>query len=379
MTDTSAISGLRGKLSLSGDVSCFCGFDGFVDEVVHTVDSRLDAEHYTRIETLSEYGKRISGASGLSLNVEIVPVSKKLGGNGPIFALGLKNYGADITYVGAVGVNALDPVFEKLAEGSRIIGIAEPSRTDAMEFMDGKIIRSKLSSFTEVSWESILRHVGLERFVGFLDDADMISFNNWTMLPYMNGIWEHILEEAVPRMDGEKIPEKVLFFDLADPEKRLKSDICRALELIKSFKDCGFCTVLGLNKKEACEIAQVLGHTVADPRDEPLRALNEFIAEKLGLDCVTVHPLDGASCVYRGGYHYVTGPYCAKPRLTTGAGDNYNAGFVYAFLQGWNMEECLTMGTASSGYYVRNARSADRQELAGFLEKWENGSLDRDA
>ena len=62
------------------------GFDGFVDEVVHVVKKRIDPENYTRVLTLTEYGQRIAATSGLSATVEIVTISKKLGGNGPILA-----------------------------------------------------------------------------------------------------------------------------------------------------------------------------------------------------------------------------------------------------------------------------------------------------
>ena len=62
------------------------GFDGFIDEIVHVVDKRLDSKNYTRIETISALAKRIERASGLSTNIELVPVTKKIGGNGPIMA-----------------------------------------------------------------------------------------------------------------------------------------------------------------------------------------------------------------------------------------------------------------------------------------------------
>ena len=46
-----------------------------------------------------------------------------------------------------------------------------------------------------------------------------------------------------------------MFFDLADPRKRSGEDVLEALELIQGFKKQGFCTVLGLNLKEARLIA----------------------------------------------------------------------------------------------------------------------------
>jgi sugar/nucleoside kinase (ribokinase family) len=358
---------------------CFCGFDGFVDEVVHVVDRRFNAEEYSRVMTLPEYGKRIAAGSGLSINVEIVPVGKKLGGNGPIFAAGLKRLGADITYVGCVGKEAIDPVFSEMSEGAELIGIADPGRTDAMEFSDGKIIRSKLSSLNDVTWENLLAKVGLQQLIKDFDRSDMISFNNWTMLPHMTGIWDGILKEAIPRMQGSEIGKKLLFFDLADPEKRTKEDILGALDRLKAFHKKGFYTILGLNKKEACEISEVLGRPVPDYRGESLKALTEYLFSKLGLSCLVIHPVDCSACMTDDGYFEAAGPYCAKPKLTTGAGDNFNAGFVFGFLQGLDPSACLRLGMAASGFYVRNCHSPNIEEIRGFLIRWEEGALDQDS
>ena len=366
---------LADALKYTQRVSCFCGFDGFVDEVVHTVDRRFDAERYSRIQTLTEYGRRIANGSGLSINIEIVPVDKKLGGNGPIFANALKQFGAGITYIGSVGKDAIDPVFADLAQGSTVIGIADPGRTDAMEFSDGKIIRSKLTALNDVSWESVLERVGLSAFVDYMDAADLISFNNWTMLPHMTALWKGILQEAVPAMRSDK-REKILFFDLADPEKRTKEDLLEALEHIRLFEQSGFHTILGLNKKEACEIAEALDCCVIESyRDFPLEELALALYGRLGLSRLVVHPVDRAACVVDGEYCEVEGPFCPNPKLTTGAGDNFNAGFIFGCLQRYEPEDCLLLGTATSGYYVRNALSPHLDEVRAFLAQWSAGAL----
>lgn len=366
---------LSETLKSTRSVSCFCGFDGFVDEVVHTVDRRFDAERYSRVQTLTEYGKRIANGSGLSINIEIVTVDKKLGGNGPIFANALKRYGAGITYIGSVGKDAIDPVFAELAQGSTVIGIADPGRTDAMEFSDGKIIRSKLYALNDVSWESVLARVGLSAFVDYMDAADLISFNNWTMLPHMTALWNGILEQAVPAMTSDK-SKKILFFDLADPEKRTKEDLLEALDRIRRFEQSGFHTILGLNKKEACEIAEALEDRVIENyREFPLEELSRLLYGRLGVSRLVIHPVDRAACVVDGAYFEVEGPYCASPKLTTGAGDNFNAGFIFGCLQDYDPETCLLLGVATSGYYVRNAHSPSLEQTRAFLVDWDAGAL----
>jgi sugar/nucleoside kinase (ribokinase family) len=351
-------------------LNAFVGLDGFVDEVVHVVKKRFDADRYDRVLTLTEYGKMISGASGLSLNVEIATIMKKLGGNGPIFALGLKKYGTAVKYIGCVGEGVTEPVFHELEDGAEVISVGDPGRTDAMEFEGGKIIRGKLSTINGLTWDMIAGKFPPERFAACMDRADLISFNNWTMILNMNGIWKHILNDVVPAM-REAPGGKVIFFDLADPEKRESGDVLEALDLMRQFKAKGFDTILGLNRKEACEIIEIInGCKLEDYRAIELQTLCGQISEYLDIDCVIVHPVENAACIKDGKYYTVDGPYCAKPVLTTGAGDNFNAGFILGDLNKLSMDDCLLLGVMSSGFYVRNGKSADLEEIKAFIEQY---------
>lgn len=351
------------------------GMDGFVDEVVYVVDQRTSKDNFTRVATIKDYADRIAQGAGLSTNVEIVTIQKKIGGNGPIYAQGLKNMGVEITYIGSIGDGEVHPVFKEFSEGIEAYCIAEPAQTDAMEFCDGKIIRSKLSSLDAISWDAMVAQVGFERMSELYDQADLISFNNWTMVLNMNGIWEGFLKQIVPGLKS-RLEDKIVFLDLADPQKRTDGDIGKALGWIRGFEAAGFRTILGLNLKEAIEILMVLqGKDRAVLPNMNLREIVEQIAGYLNLWCITVHPTDRAACWRDGQYWECAGPYCTCPVLTTGAGDAYNAGFVYGELSGRTPEECLKLGAASSGFYVRNGRTAQKQELEQFMNLWQQGKL----
>jgi sugar/nucleoside kinase (ribokinase family) len=71
----------------------------------------------------------------------------------------------------------------------------------------------------------------------------------------------------------------------------------------------------------------------------------------------------------------ISGPHCAQPLKSTGAGDRFNAGYCLGLLARGTLADCLTLGCAASGFFVRQARSADRAELAAFLENWSAGRL----
>ena len=47
------------------------------------------------------------------------------------------------------------------------------------------------------------------------------------------------------------------------------------------------------------------------------------------------------SIAVKDGRLYQAAPYIVEAVDTTGAGDSFNAGFVYGFLRGKSMEECL--------------------------------------
>lgn len=345
----------------------FAGFDGFVDEIVHVVDRRIDASHYARIPTISEYGQRILRAAGLSANLEFVTVRQKLGGNGPIFADALRRLGAKVTYVGAVAGN--HPVFRSFAEHAELIGLCEPAYTEALEFLDGKLICSKLDSFRALTWERIAEVIGAPRFAALLDAADGIAFSNWTMIASMNDLWEHILAEVLPAMTADP-REKTLFFDLADPEKRERKELAHAVSLISRFHAAGFRTVFSLNFKEAKQIAALYALEC-----ETLSDLTERLGKELALDALVVHQHKAVACYAGGAYTQVEVPYCERPKLTTGAGDHFNSGFVFGYMYGMEPRECLLCGVATSGCYVRSAESPSLEALQNFFRQWIAGLL----
>lgn len=362
------ITTLIGKLTKVSNkkYKALMGLDGFVDQILHVVETREDADNYTRMKTLKEFGDKISKAAGLSTSVEFVPIKSKLGGNGPIMSNALSSYGLDITYIGALGEPAIDPVFNPMHEHSKLISIANPGLTDAVEFLDGKLIIGKRHSLKEVNWDKLKKYVGLDNLISLIDESDLIGLENWTMLPYMTEIWKGLLTEVVPNL--KSTDKKLIFFDLADPENRLKEDVLEALSVIQEFSS-KFNVVLGLNLKEATEIGDIL--EISDGFSKvSLETLTTEIAKRLNIYSLVVHPVKEAATVCNGEYYHTLGPYEPEPKLTTGAGDNFNAGFCLGQVFGLTPKESLILGTATSGYYVRNAESPTLERLVEFLYEW---------
>ena len=349
-----------------GERRAFLGFDGFVDEIVHVVDHRTGPDDYERLPQIADLAARLSRAAGHSTNIELVVQRTKLGGNGPIMAHALARLGLGVTYVGSVGWPALHPVFQELAALAEVYGIAEPGHTDALEFADGKVMITKTTSLNDVTWANLQARLGHERFTHHFHHDDLIAFVNWTMLPFMSELWAALQVEWCPAVSG---PRRRLFFDLADPEKRTKTDILRALELIAAFGR-HFEVILGLNEKEAWAVADVIDLDTRDRSRPGLLALAPMMAQQLRVATLLIHPVRWALAVTGGQVSTAAGPFIERPALTTGAGDHFNAGFCLGQLLGFDDSLALLAGVSASGFYVREARSPTIPDLAQLLRQW---------
>ena len=348
--------------STPADKEVLIGFDGFIDEIIHVVDTRQSVDEYTRIPTIAAFGRRISDAAGLSCNIEMVPEKIKLGGNGPIMANNLAMQGFGVRYAGALGADGrVHPVFSEFADSCKeIITVCDPGHTDALEFDDGKIMMGKMHTLPSVRWEAFLAQRDLAALQERIDAGSLVGCVNWTMLPRMNSVLEGLNGLFARRPSRGK-----LFIDLTDPRKRSREDVGEVLSILASLQS-NVDVILGLNENESQQVAEVLG----TPVTEGLPDRAQGIRTALQLAQVVIHPTKGAAVATEDGTWWIEGPYTPKPRLTTGAGDNFNAGYCNGLLSGLDPEGCLVSGVCSSGFYVRECRSASREELIAFMQGW---------
>lgn len=345
------------------------GLDGFVDTIVIPVGQRTGpGEAYTPITQIPEFAARIAAAAGKSTNLELYPVMDKLGGNGPILAAALLAGGTRITYVGPLGLPAPHAVFQHFASRAEVVSLGEPATTIAVEFRDGKVMLGQLRTLEDISLERIDAAMGADRFRAELAAADLVALVNWTMIPRMSALFAGLVETVLPGLPPRPAgaPARRFFFDLADPEKRTRDDLRAALRWIGRFEAFGAVT-LGLNLKEAQQVAAALGLPEPDKDEASLRAASAAIRTVLGVSLVVVHPRESAVCATAEGTFWVPGPYCEAPVITTGAGDHFNAGFCQGQLLGLDPEGCLALGVCTSGHYVRTAVSPTLDELETFL------------
>jgi hypothetical protein len=355
----------RGEI---GARSALVGLDGFVDTIVTPVGLRRSAgENFTPITTLTEFGQRIVAAAGKSTNIELYPRQDKLGGNGPIMANALLASGLRVTYVGAVGAPTVHAVFSDMATRARTFSLGEAAHTIAVECDDGKVMLGQMRCLDNVTYDRICSVMGEAAFHAEIAAADLVALVNWTMIPNMTAIFSALTERVLPKLPAK--PDRIFFFDLADPEKRSADDLRGALTAISKFSPFGR-VALGLNLKEAQQVVAALGLPAVDEKEASLRAAATAIRAKLGLTIVVIHPTQSAACATADGSAWVPGPFTAKPLITTGAGDHFNAGFTTGLLLGLDPEACLGVGVCTSGHYVRTGESPTLTAVETFLANW---------
>ena len=343
------------------------GLDGFVDKIVTPVDKRHGLEeNFQAIDTLDALGVRISAAAGKSANIELFPRFDKLGGNGPIMANAHNSLGLNVRYIGALGHPSIDPVFEEFAQKTNAISLANPGITTALEFKDGKLMLGNTRSLEEIDFPRIIEVVGEGAFIDMLAKAESVSIVNWTMIPKMTSILLEIVERIMPNLPP--IDTRNFFFDLTDPAKRSAEDIREVLRVISRFQ--AHCEVtLGLNFNETLQVCETLGLNAGGKDEDSLCTMSTEIRRKLEISCVVVHPIESAACATKDGAWWTPGPFTENPKITTGAGDHFNAGFSAARLCGFSPLTSLALATCTSGHYVRTAQSPSTSQVIDLLRQ----------
>jgi hypothetical protein len=221
----------------------------------------------------------------------------------------------------------------------------------------------KHQSLGDVNWDNLVSRVGKDQLTGLVGKSKLVGLVNWTMLPFMSDILSKLQTEIFPRCPKQ---ERIIFIDLADPEKRTHADILAALRILSGLQ--GFADlILGLNLKESTGIAEVLGIPLPSDPEPAIEQTAASIRRKLELSCVVIHPRKGAAAATPSESAQFAGPFVEQPKISTGAGDHFNAGFCVGRLAGLTLEESLCAGVGTSGYYVRTAQSPTGKELATFI------------
>jgi hypothetical protein len=344
----------------------FVGFDGYIDKIQKAVKIRTkdEVEYY---QTLTDFAQRIDMAAGKSGQVELVTQETKIGGNAPIMSNALGALGVTSVCLGNAGYPNRHIEYNNLDEKAEVLSIGEPAETNALEFNDGKMILSELSIFRKINWEYVKELIGLDIITDHLSKSSILALVGWCNPDHATDVWKGILNEVMPNYSGKDL----IFFDLADPTKKNREDLLEVLEVINSFTKYGK-VILGINENETNKLFDILSAEYPEnvPEEVNLTIKGRFIYSVMNIEGLLVHPIDRCIMITNNDIIDLEGLIIEEPKISTGGGDNLNAGFCLGFLLGYSMEESMILGMATSGAYVKNGKSPDIPDLISYLNTW---------
>ncbi len=358
---------LREQATTLQEKRVVAGFDGFVDELIVPIDERSDENTYTVIDSMDRFGKMISAASGRSSLNEIQIESIDAGGCSVNLSDALNHAGVRVDFFGTLG-DPIHPAFNQFASECRSCStwLDGHGLTLALEFKDGKYMLASMSDLAKVTPTLIEHKISDGVFAGKCADAELIVMNNWTLYPHMTACWDYLNEQVYSKLTHNPY----IFIDLVNPSSRSKDDIMAMMDCLKRLNTHGR-VILGLNLNEADILAGFIGVDEAHAEADKVLEQSKAICAHLDIYEVVTHGVS-INCVAGVDYHAdgVAGPYCEKPKKSTGAGDRFNAGYCLGLLLGVEPEQRLQLGVASSGYFIRNAKSATLSNMIEFIESW---------
>jgi len=357
------------------DVSTFqvtSGFDGFVDELIEIVEERQDMDRYEKVPTISRFSELIGMAAGRSSLREMIVKSVDAGGCAVNLGDGIATLGVNLDVFATLGTPA-HPAFTEFAGKTRSctsFGIA-PGHTLALEFNDGKYMLSYMDQLSDFSPDFLKDYLAKdESMIRSLQGADLIALTNWTLYPRMTDCWTYLQENVFSRFTQNPW----IFLDLVDPRSRTREDIEAMLKVLPGFESTGRC-VFGGNLNEGNVLSDLLGLPQVDEEGQGVADLCGRLRDALQLTEVVIHCIQGAGMASEEGVEWVDGPYTPKPLKSTGAGDRFNAGYCLGRLLDLPPRDRLLLAGATSGFFVRNARSGTLTEVAGLLDDWAADAL----
>lgn len=341
------------------------GFDGFCDILARPI-LRNGVQGREYFPTIASFGEYLVSKAAMSCSIELEPITEKIGGNMPIYSQALSVLGVGCDCIGTVGYPKLDDAFTPLSEAVTLTGVENPGHCTALEFSDGKVMLARNNGVDGLDYDLLVQRVGTARLERWITDADAIALLNWSEMRGASSIWRGLLDHVLPTLPPS--PEKLLLLDVSDCSRRDATEV-RAMAALTRELSTYFRIVFSMNRNEAQAICNALSSNELAPDAADTADTAAIIRDTTGVSAVVIHLLDGAYVLDDSGGSIVSGQRVDNPLITTGGGDNFNAGLTLGLLGGLGCRDAAALANAAGGFYVVNGRSASTGELFEFIHK----------
>jgi len=342
--------------------SCFLGFDGYIDSLYSLVQSRKNAEEWTKMSTLKDFGELLIDVAGSSANVERVLKKRIFGGFAP------NTCRSKIYLIAALGYPALNELYIPLPDVESY-PIANPGQTLGLEFDDGKIMITDFEPILNISWKTLTKILKVDDIIQMVDKSDILGFGHWALVPHLNDIWKHFLSDLFPSISN--LRKKLFFVDIADIRKRSANDINDLIKVLQKIND-HIPVLLSANDQEASYLSRVL----LNIKNLDKSRLSEFIEggkkmnREINLSYLVIHSPHFATISTVEDHYWITEGFTSKPKFTVGAGDHFHSGTVLGISSDLSPPEAILMGNALTAIFVRTGESPNFNQLSTFLKRY---------
>ncbi len=331
-------------------MKCTIGFDAYIDKLVKVVKTRESAENCTFFNDITDFSYKVKSMAGLSGDIEVVKLDERFGGNAPIMAHALASLGESVTLVAPTGKK---DAFKDLK--CTLFDLGEPAPSLNLEFDDGKVMFGECSILNDISID-YLKKIGLyDKVIEVFTTSDFIGLCNWTQMENILPLYADILKSE------SKI--ETVFFDLADFSKKPEESVFALFNLIKSVNN-KIRIIVGLNENEA----NILSNTFSLTRIDDRAQFTKELSQKAGCEIV-IHAKNW-SALSNGDYSVLReGKLVQKPKISTGGGDHFNAGFSYGLINNMSIEDNLDFAMGTSGVFVSCGESPTKEMVEVYLKE----------
>lgn len=331
------------------------GFDGYIDRILRVRRSRD-----TFFSTLSQFGQYIEGKANKSCSLELKQITEKIGGNMPIFSQALAKLGVPVNCIGAMGYPEVLPLFHTMDSNCRLLSVSDPGICQALEFDDGKLMLANNDQIEQLDYPLLLQRAGKENLFSLFDRSDMMVLLNWSELKGSLSIWKGLEQDIFPYLSPKK---RLALIDLSDCSCRSAEEIREACSLMRHFSH-RFDLTVSMNRNEAERVAEAENISYGS-----IEALASQLYTRLHCTRLIIHLLDCSYYVSDGQVQHRKNFHTSHPVISTGGGDNFNAGFALGLLYGLDCADCVDLAHFVSGFYVSHGYSPSREELLHWLEQ----------